>query len=621
MAINAWFEAEKDSDDVGKRVDQIVKYYQDTYTNQYALNQRNLKMYNNAEVFGLSVSSYILANNSNIISPFKNNRLSYNVVKSTIDALTSMITSNKIRPTFLTQGGNFKEQKKAQQLNKFLNGCFYSCNIDRIAGQAFRDAGIFGTTFIKIFSQNKKIVAEQVFSDEIIVDSNEGYYGLPQHMYQSKFVSKEKLKLMYPDKVAQINSIQTQTLLTQQAQYTEVVLVIEAWRLPTSPEIKDGRHTITCQTCTFIDEEWTRDHFPFAVYRYTKQPIGYWGSGIADDLVNIQYEINRLLQHAQKSMILINSPKIFLEAASKVNPSHLTNEIGTIVYYNGTAPIVMASPSVPNEVWNQIETLKQDAYKMVGVSELSAQSTKPAGLDSGKALRTFNDIESKRFMATAHDYEDFHLDIAQLMIEEVKELSDKHGDYRVKSFNRKEGLEFISWKDINVKDDEYIMQIFPTSALPNEPGAKLQTVTEMLQGGFIDKETGLELLDFPDVDSYTSLLTAPQKVIKKALESMLEDGAYVAPEPYDNLEKCVSLGVLYYNQAKEANYPEDRLELLRQYLDDAKNELTKSQQQPIVQGDISAPGMSALPAQALQEQQLAAPVPQQTPGEVIQPTV
>jgi hypothetical protein len=51
---------------------------------------------------------------------------------------------------------------------------------------------------------------------------------------------------------------------------------------------------------------------------------------------------------------------------------------------------------------------------------------------------------------------------------------------------------------------------------------------------------------------------------------MLEDGEYIGVEDYDDLQRAIQLGVLYYNKCRLLNYPESTLSLLRRYIDEAK---------------------------------------------------
>jgi hypothetical protein len=61
-------------------------------------------------------------------------------------------------------------------------------------------------------------------------------------------------------------------------------------------------------------------------------------------------------------------------------------------------PIHTATPPfISDQFIAERAYLIETAYQIAGVSELSAQSEKPGGLDSGKALETMENIESNRF--------------------------------------------------------------------------------------------------------------------------------------------------------------------------------------------------------------------------------
>jgi hypothetical protein len=114
------------------------------------------------------------------------------------------------------------------------------------------------------------------------------------------------------------------------------------------------------------------------------------------------------------------------------------------------------------------------------------------------------------------------------------------------------------------------MKLYPSSLLPTQPAAKLQTVVEMIQAGFYDKETGMDLLDFPDMQAVNSMMTSPRKIVIKILETMVEEGVYESPEPYMNLQIAQTLGQQKYLEAKLAGVPEENLELLRRWIDDCQ---------------------------------------------------
>src|SRR5580698_2072157 len=63
-----------------------------------------------------------------------------NVVYSCIDTLTSLITQDKPKPTFLTDASHYKERRDAKMLNNFIMGEFYRCKAYALGAEAFRDA-------------------------------------------------------------------------------------------------------------------------------------------------------------------------------------------------------------------------------------------------------------------------------------------------------------------------------------------------------------------------------------------------------------------------------------------------------------------------------------------------
>jgi len=221
-----------------------------------------------------------------------------------------------------------------------------------------------------------------------------------------------------------------------------------------------------------------------------------------------------------------------------------------------------------SEVYQHLDRLKNYAYEAVGISQLSASSKKPSGLDSGRALRDFQDIESERFIIAGQRYEQFYMDAAELAIDVMRDLYEDDKKIFV-NVAGKGFLETIPWKDVNMEKDQYLMRVFPTSILPTLPAGRLEAVQEMIQGQFISREEGVALLDFPDLEGVLNLSTAAYEDVMQILQKIVEEGEYESPEQYMNLKLCVVLGQSMYLRAKQQNTPEDHLELLRRFIDDA----------------------------------------------------
>lgn len=562
----------------------LIKFLRQNQSYRHAENLRYVRLYGNLDVLGLSSIQYSRPNPSTA-----QNRVTLNVIKSCVDTAQSKIAKNKVKPTFLTSGGDWSQQKKAKKLDKFILGQFSSCNIYSIAQKAFVDSCIFGTGVLKIYADEGKIKAERTIPDELIVDDAEGVYGFPKNLYQTKFVSKETLLACYPKFKTQIE--QLDTVWSTSASYgpnyqVDQVIVYEAWHLPSKTGAEDGRHVIAIDGCDLGEEVWKRDTFPFPKFMWSEKPFGFWGGGISEELTGIQIEINKLLKTIQIAQHLMGSPAVYLESGSGVSAQHVNNEIGRIIKFTGTKPTQEPQGIIAPEMYAHLENLYRKAFEIVGISQLSAQAQKPSGLNSGKALREYNDIESDRFLVVGQRWETFFMDIAKQMILCARDIFEQDKDFSVKVKGKK-FLDTIKWEEVDMDEDQYIMQVFPTSLLPTSPEGRLQTIQEMIQAGMIDTETGAELLDYPDLERVNDLSFASRQVTRDIVDKIVDDGEFSAPEPFIDLTYAIKYAQTAYCRAKLESCPEENLELLRRFIEQAASLAMPPAPEPAALPDMS----------------------------------
>lgn len=529
--------------------------------------QQNLRMarlYGNMDILGLAPDQYFRTSQPITLT----NRVTLNVIKSCTDTVSSRIAKHKPRPTFLTNDGDWELQQKAKKLNRFMQGVFYETNYYSIAADVFRDACIFGTGIIKHYIKNGRVHFERVIPEEVIVDSAEAVYGCPQSLFQKKQVNRSVLLAKFSKdqaKVAAIKAAPNSAKPTNDSMIADMVEVVESWHLRSGPGADDGVHTITIPNCTLFEEKYEDDEFPFLFYKWTLPIVGFYGTGLAEELIGLQLEINKLLRQIQLSQHLLSTPKVFLENNSKVVSAQMNNEIGAIIKYTGTKPDIHSFQTVHPEIYQHLERLYAKAYEISGVSQLAANAKKPAGLDSGVALREFQDIESERFALAQQRYEDMAIRAALAVVRRSKEIVKKGSSYKVKSPNKKV-IDEIDFKDINLEEATYVLQCFPTNFLPATPAGRLQSVQELMQAGLIDREVGLSLLDFPDLEGAMSLANASYDYTMMSIEQILYEGEYSAPEPTGNLKFMMGMAQMSYLKAKVNKVPEARLEMLDRWL-------------------------------------------------------
>lgn len=555
---------EKKAEDRAHSVVKIVNFiaqYDSRRQNQYQISAR---LYGNTSLMGMNGLTFSkMASTNNSLK----DRLSYNVIQAGIDTIVSKMAKNKPKPLFLTSGGDYKIQRRAKKLDKFVDGCFYENNAHKLGLEVFRDGAVFGDGIIHVYRENNRVKYERVMAGELYMDWVEAFYGYPRQMHRVKNIDRDVLCDLYPKSrkaILEANSASAD-LLGGYQNVADQVTVVESWHLPSGPDAKDGLHTISMENEELFSEKYEKDHFPFVMFHWNKRLYGGWGQGAAEQIQNIQLEINKILWVIQRSIHLAGSFKVLLENGSKIVKEYLNNDIGAIITYAGTPPQFITPPAVPVEFYQQLQNLKNSAFEQLGVSQLSAASQKPEGLDSGKALREFNNIESDRFLSVGQSYEQLYLDLAKLTIEVAKEIYEEEGSYEVRVPGKK-FIETIDWKDIDLEEDQYIMKIYPISSLPNDPAGRLQTVQEYMQAGLFSIRQGRRLLDFPDLEQIETLQNSAEDYLHELLEKIVDDGEYNPPEPFDDLSLAKELALEYYSQGKCSGLEQDKLDMLRLFM-------------------------------------------------------
>ena len=546
-------------------------------------NLRHVRLYGNAEISGLKPYQY-----SNTLS---DRTLTMNIVQSACDTATARIGKSKPRPQFLTFKGNYKMKKEAEKLQLYCDGTFEENKMYSLGQRIFKDATITGTGCIKFYPGKREvsegkyktaICAERVFIDEIVVDEVECMYEDPISIYQVKIVPRRVLEALYPKKKAIIEEARSNNDITYlYSGLDQMTVVIEAWKLPSAPDAKDGLHIIALDSGELFSEEWTHEWAPFEFFRWNRRPFGFYGQGIAEQLTGIQYEINKLLKVIQLSMHLGSIPKIFMDSNSKIVKQHLNNEIGGIITYQGMKPSYDQLMSIPPVLFTQLQTLYEKSFELIGLSQMSVAGTKPAGLNSGKALRTFNNIETERFAIVAQDYDQFMVDCAKkfILMSEITAKKDK--TLKVTAFNNKE-IEDIEWSKIDLQRDQYILKAFPTNFLQTTPEGKIEDVKDLMSIGMLNKNQASSLMDYPDLDQFTQYNNAATDDIQAVMYSIIDEGEYNPPMPQQALQYGKELFQQVWLKMKHQKLEPERLEMLMRWVEDADMLMQMAMPQPTI---------------------------------------
>ena len=578
-AIPKWWTVDQDEkkDDDGKALANairaslaLMRVYQERRTSQAVFNAR---LYGNLAIsspFGIIISELQTAT---AVAP--TNRLTFNVIRSCVDTIVSRIAARvKPRPYWLSTEGTYKDKRRAKRLNKFSDGLMSEQKIHKLATKIFRDSTVFGTGVLGVFFERGRIKMERVIPSEIWVDEKEALHGAPRQLHRVKLIDRGTLAELYPKKrelilhqdLANVDNVPSNSSSTH-----ELVEVCESWRLPDGPDAP-GLHVISAKECVLFREEWTHEWFPFVFLPYSEPMVGFWGHGLVEELSDIQLHINKFLFVISRAVHLAGAAKCLVEISSGVKDNHITNSPSTILHYRGTKPEWIAPPIVPVELYQQVETQIQRAYQLAGVSQLSAAGQKPAGLNAAVAIREYLDIEQDRFAQISEQYQYMYVEALRIAIELIADgvKSGEVTKYTVKQYGGHRA-QVVDWSDLDFDRDRFVLDCWPVSALPTEPAGRLETVQEWVQAGLLTMRKGKRLLMFPDLDAEESLANAAEEWIEHCLDSIVDDGKYIPPDPEDDLNAAAEMVSEEIQSAKLGELEPKRLTLLRDYRDQVQD--------------------------------------------------
>ncbi len=556
--LQQWW-LEKKSDMAAAQMLTSAAYLKETQAYRYRQTAVYARLYGNQSLYSFAGTNI---NKMDQTFGLPQERPTFNLIQSVTDTLVSRISQSRPQPVFLTDNGDYKQRNLAKKLNNFILGEFYKTDAYDKSTTILRDALVAGTGVAHIYeTPDSRVGLERVLLTELLIDPNEAMYGDPRQLYRIKLVDRQVLEASFPehaDKIALAAKGLPDNSTDASKTVSDLVMVIEGWHLRSGKDYKDGRHCLAISTGYLIDEDYNKDFFPFSFMHYSSRLLGFWSQGVAEQLMGTQMELNSILWTISKAIKLVGVPKVFVEDGSKVVSAHLNNEIGTIIKYRGIKPEY-------TELYAERDKLIQYGYQQSGVSALQASSQKPQGLDSGEAIRTYDDISTDRFASLARRYDNFFIDLTYQILDLAKEIAEREGKYSTVYPNKNGTKEIDLPKAVLMTEDEFVVQCFTQSSLPKDPAGRLAKVTEMAQSGMISLQEARRLLDYPDLEQVEKLANAGEERILQILDDIVETGKYVPPDPFIELELATTLTTQYINMYAGAKLEESKAQKLRDF--------------------------------------------------------
>jgi len=592
----------KDSDKAAAEMLTSAAYLKESQAYRYRQAAIYARLYGNQSLYSFAGSNISKMDQT---YGLPQERPTFNLIQSVTDTLVSRIAQSRPQPVFLTSNSDYKQRNLAKKLNSFILGEFHNTKAYELGTTALRDGLVEGTGVIHVFeTPDNRVGLERVLLTELLVDPNEAMYGEPRQLYRLKLIDRDVLLANFPklkEKIEMAAKGTPDNSADSSKSVSDLVMVVEGWHLPSGKGMGDGRHTIACSSGSLLDEPFDKERFPFSFLHYAPRLLGFWAQGVAEQLMGTQMELNSILYTISRAIKLVGVPRVFQEEGAKVVSAHHNNEVGVIVKYRGIKPTYEVAPCNAPELYAERDKLIQYGYQQSGVSALQASSQKPQGLDSGEAIRTYDDISTDRFASLARRYDNFFIDLSYQIIDLAKDICERDDGYST-VYPNKNGIKEIDLKAADVVKDTFVIQCFTQSSLPKDPAGRLQKVAEMIQAGMITVQEGRRLLDYPDLDQVEKLANAAEERVFQILDDIIESGKYTPPDPFMDLtfaEKTVVQYINLYSQAKLEESKADKLHMFFSQIQDIKQAaqpppMPQPQGAPAPQANPQAPPTSPL---------------------------
>lgn len=494
-------------DVIKRRINKIISKDSEKYWKY----ERNFQYYTNTKALSLKDATQTLGYNANLM----NNTTSVvreNIIFNTISALVSKIAEHtKARAYINTIKGNFEDIQVAKAAQQYFDIIFDQQNIYHIISMAFRDACIFERGWVFVDKDNKKL--KNVLPWEIYVDGNE-------------IVRNEPIKQIVwkQDKFPVINL--PDDIDTSEVTRDEVTF-IRYWNS------KDHVTATIIPEMRYIKvDAWENDVVPFLTITYDDPISTKSTTSVVDLLYSIQRQVDSILDKISEAVdrSLVNI--ITIPNNSNIKDEKMSNKVAQIIRYDFTSemtgnPVGIQTPApIDGSYINLLNKFTDDAYQMVGISELSVTSQKPTGLDSGKALQSLENIEADRFQLQVNKVVHMYDEVARI----CTELFD--GSILPVSNDRMK----LSWKLLRKINEKMTIQF---TAVDNEsklPSGKSVEIQNLAKSGFLPVNRVPMLMYTPDLEQAYSFAMNAYNAIQTVIWDCVKEDKYKI-DPYIPLEE------------------------------------------------------------------------------------
>lgn len=471
----------------------------------------------------------------------------YNLIAICANVYVNRLFQQRMFMSVLPERGQFEQRQQSEMIQMWVEAGLHSIGLwDQLAKFGI-DGLCYGSGIFKVAeTMRKEPGCFRVHPDELLYENEDD--DNPSTVIQRVWASREDVMDRYG-----VDAASRDAIAKAQSAYPafwfsdglldcgDVIPLLEGWRVQ-RVDGKPGRHVLAVSNCAITDEKYEERDLPFEKWDFRQLPSGVFGQGLAEILLRINEEIDRLLSADTENAMRGAWPKVLTPSGANVNPAALGDTSMAMVKYDGPmAPEFVMPPTMGAENEARVERLVRFGKETAHVSEQAVKADSGGGANaSAVALEKRLQIDDASYAEMGGRLEKAVEGIAYKLIKLGKKLKPS---FTLPGRNR----QLIKWDSVKLLDSKTPgLQAIGMSRFPQTIGGRQEILDAMLANGAISRQLHTRFSQVPDIDGLQDELNAPCDSVDKMLSNILSSGEYEPPMPFMDLP--------YAKTAVEARY-------------------------------------------------------------------
>lgn len=514
-------------------------------------------------------------------SSARNANLTFNMARSLVETEHATTTEAQPRPTFQTEDGNQPQQDKAVEMQRAVDGLMSDLRGYQTIEQAELDKGVLGGGCHKVHAVGGRPAIDRVLLSDLLIDEDLIGSGQdPKQIIHRQETSRAAMLVYFKDAGKKVlDAIKAAPALVSSginSSRADLIAVYDAYSAPIDVE-HPGRHGIAIENfeeLIFV-EPWESPRLPF-VFQFWQRPTkGWYPIGIIEQVLGIQVEINRFYRTISRCLKRWGIVTALIPTLAKINTQQWTNvDSGQFIPFDpaGGQPVFMNGNLLSPEVMGWLAFNIDNGYQVTGIPKNQAFAHREEGIPSARGQREISQKAASRLAPQSKGYERAFIDTAWLLDDIIRKLK-KAGEQLVISTVDNGALHKVDIDvAISLEPGTYKIDVFAGNLLSRHPASKREEVQEYTKAGIFSVEEAKALVLNPDVSAAIGQPVDVRGIYKRQIKAAVKDGKFTRPEAFwPKLELGKSLYGDALFESQSTGVPEDRLQILRDWLVAAKD--------------------------------------------------